>query len=154
MLRSLTEKARPLVALFRGRGAMREETRSSAAALARVLQDRRALLKEALFSDEGALFNIANEFDIRHRGARGAHGKGQEDHADAFLDSMFWWHLATVELTDRLLVAQESTPHLQPTTRARRWPGLTAPTPQTPSPYGGPPPVRLTHRAAVARGCS
>lgn len=106
------EATRHAVALFRGRGASREEKRSAAAALARVLEDRRALLKEALFSkDEGALFTIANEFDIRHRGVRGAHGKAQqEDYADAFLDWVFWWYLATVELTDRLLVAQDSMP--------------------------------------------
>ncbi|SHN89077.1 hypothetical protein SAMN05660350_05072 [Geodermatophilus obscurus] len=106
------DAVRHAIALFRGRGATREEKRSAAAALARVLEDRRALLKQELFSkDEGALFQIANEFDIRHRGVRGPHGKAQqEDYADVFLDWVFWWYLATVELTDRLLAEQSSTP--------------------------------------------
>lgn len=56
------------IAQFRSRAAGREEKRSAVVALARVLEDRQALLKTELFkSDENALFHIANEFDLRHR---------------------------------------------------------------------------------------
>jgi hypothetical protein len=87
------------VALFRGRGATREDKRSAVVALARVLEHRRALLKDALFSkDEGALFGIANAFDLRHHNA-----EQRGDYDEAFLDWVFWWYLGTVELTTRLL---------------------------------------------------
>ena len=57
------------------------------------------MLKEALFSkDEVALFVIANKFDLRH-----GDEKQHTDYDPAFLDWVFRWYLATVELTDRLL---------------------------------------------------
>ncbi|MFE2541716.1 hypothetical protein [Actinacidiphila glaucinigra] len=67
--------------------------------LGRILEDRRGLLKQALLKkDEGALFLIANSFDRRHRKA------GQQaEYDEAFLDWIFWWYLATVELTNRLI---------------------------------------------------
>ncbi len=87
------------VALFRGRGATREGKRSAVVALARVLEHRRTLLKGALLSkDEGALFAIANRFDLRHRNA-----DQRGDYDEVFLDWVFWWYLGTVELTTRLL---------------------------------------------------
>jgi len=89
------------VALFRGRHANRQDKRSAIAALARILEARRALLKQELREDEGALFMIANRFDIRHRD-----GKQHEDYAEAYLDWVFWWYLATVELSDQLLQRQ------------------------------------------------
>jgi hypothetical protein len=91
------------VALFRARGATREDKRSAVVALARVLEHRRGLLKDKLVKkDEGALFQIANEFDLRHR------RPGQQgDYGEAFLDWVFWWYLGTVELTDRLLAEQD-----------------------------------------------
>lgn len=87
------------VALFRARGADREAKRSAVVALARILEHhRRPLLKTALLSkDEGALFRIANGFDVRHRD-----GKQYEDYAEEFLEWIFWRYLATIELTDRL----------------------------------------------------
>lgn len=95
---------RHAVALFRSRAAGREEKRSAVLALARVLEDRRQLIENALDGkDEGALFRIANEFDLRHRGVRGRGREQQADYDDAFLDWIYYWYLATVELTDRLL---------------------------------------------------
>ncbi len=69
-----------------------------------MLEERRALLKEALVSkDGGALFQIANGFAIRHNRA------GQQgDYDPAFLDWVFWWYLATIKLTDQLLDRQAS----------------------------------------------
>ncbi len=66
--------------MFRSRAADREEKRSAVLALARVLEDRRQLIEDQLDGkDEGALFRIANEFDLRHRGVR---GRGREQHAE------------------------------------------------------------------------
>ena len=89
---------RHAVALFRARGAGREEKRSACIALAAVLEQRRSQIKtELLTKDEGALFQIANQFDIRHRNA-----DQHADYDETYLDWIFWWYLATVELTDRL----------------------------------------------------
>jgi hypothetical protein len=99
------DAVRHAVALFRARGAGREDKRSAVVALARVLEDRRALLKaELLTGDEGALFEVANRYDLRHRKA-----DQRSDYDDAYLDWVFWWYLATVELTDRLLARQGAT---------------------------------------------
>lgn len=86
------------IALFRGRGASLEERRSAVRVLADVLEPRRQLLKDRLTSkDEGALFEVANRFAIRHN------DEAQQGSYDpVFLDWLFWWYLATVELTDRL----------------------------------------------------
>ncbi|MGW1616541.1 hypothetical protein ACWCQZ_45340 [Streptomyces sp. NPDC002285] len=40
----------------------------------------------------GALFEIANRYDLRQRG----------DYGEPFLDWIFWWYLATVELANRI----------------------------------------------------
>jgi hypothetical protein len=90
------------IGLFRGRATTREDKRSAVTALARVLEDRRRFIEANLLSkDEGALFLIANKFDIRHRGA-----DQHADYDEAYLDWVFWWYLATVELTDRLQAGQ------------------------------------------------
>ena len=91
------------IALFRSRVSTVVERRSAVIALAGVLEARRPLLKTELAKkDEGALFRIANEFDLRHRD-----DKQQGDYDPVFLDWVFWWYLATVELTDRLLARQD-----------------------------------------------
>lgn len=112
LLQSILRRAGPsqdrithAIALFRARGATRDDKRSAVKNLADVLEDRRKLLKTALFSkDEDALFQIANNFDIRHHNAR-----QQANYDPAFLDWVFWWYLATIELADRL-VARQSGP--------------------------------------------
>lgn len=86
------------IALFRRRGATEHDKRSAIVALAHVLEDRRKLLKDTLFTDdEGALFMIANKFDLRHR-----NDKQHTNYDPAFRDWVFWWYLATIELTDRI----------------------------------------------------
>jgi len=96
------DAVRHAIALFRSRGADRENQRSAVLALHRVLESRRPLIKANLMRrDEGALFQIANEFDLRHGGER-----QKSDYEDAYLDWVFWWYLATVELTNRLLARQ------------------------------------------------
>ncbi len=93
------DRVRHAVALFRARGASVEEKRSAVIAMAGILEDRRKLLKESLFrKDEGALFEIANEFSIRHRSEQ-----QKSDYDPAFLDWIFWWYAATVELTNQII---------------------------------------------------
>jgi hypothetical protein len=90
------------IALSRGRDATEHDKRSAVIALVGILEERRSLIRTEIDrKDEGALFGIANEFAIRHqhRGQRG-------DYDPVFLDWVFWWYLATIELTDRLLARQ------------------------------------------------
>ncbi len=94
------------IALFRGRAATAHDKRSAVLTLAGILEERRELIREHIGSkDEGALFGIANSFAIRHQ-RRGQ----QADYDPVFLDWIFWWYLATVELTDRLLARLDETP--------------------------------------------
>ncbi|WP_198682005.1 hypothetical protein [Kribbella rubisoli] len=73
--------------------------------LALVLEERRALLKEELLSkDERALFEIANGFAIRHQKEN-----QRADYNPAFRDWVFWWYLATIELTNRMITQRTST---------------------------------------------
>jgi hypothetical protein len=99
---STGDRARHAIAQFRARGATEHDLRSAVITVAGLLEERRQLLKDELLSkDEGALFRIANEFAIRHQGAR-----QYSEYESAFLEWIFWWYLATVELTDRLLARQ------------------------------------------------
>ncbi|MFD5192811.1 hypothetical protein ACFWMU_32665 [Streptomyces sp. NPDC058357] len=97
----ITARVRHAVALFRARGAAAESKRSAIVALAGILEERRALLKEQLGKDEGALFDIANRYDLRHRRA-----DQRGDYDEAFLDWIFWWYLGTVELSNRLIASR------------------------------------------------
>ncbi|WP_331727717.1 hypothetical protein [Streptomyces sp. NBC_01176] len=98
----ITTRTRHAIALFRGRDTSTESRRSAIVALAGILEERRALIKEQVGRpDEGALFEIANRYDLRHRRA-GQRG----DYDEAFLDWIFWWYLATVELTNRLIMSR------------------------------------------------
>lgn len=97
--RDKDDPVRHAVALFRARDAGTQGRRSAVLALAGVLEERRCLLKtELLSNDEKALFQIANSFGIRHQRM-----DQKTDYQPIFLDWLFWWYLATVELTDRLL---------------------------------------------------
>ena len=95
---TMTDEVAHAIALFRSRGAGVTEKRSAVVSLAGVLENRRSLVREHLLrKDEAALFTIANEFDLRHRkpDQRG-------DYDEAFLDWIFYWYLATIELSDRI----------------------------------------------------
>lgn len=96
-----TAGVRHAIALFRGRDTSAETKRSAIFNLARILEERRALIKEHLHKDEGALFQIANSFDLRHSNA----GQ-QREYDEVFLDWISWWYLATVELTNRLIASR------------------------------------------------
>ncbi|MGW4689659.1 hypothetical protein ACWEPM_32870 [Streptomyces sp. NPDC004244] len=97
----VTADVRHAIALYRSRDASPESKRSAIFNLGRVLEERRALIKDQLGKDEGALFEIANRFDLRHRRAD---QRGEYD--EAFLDWIFWWYLGTVELTNELIRAR------------------------------------------------
>ena len=93
------------MATFRGRNADVPAKRSAIVTLAGILEANRALLKtELLRQDEGALFQIANEFAIRHRDR-----SQRDDYDPIFLDWVFWKYLATIELIERLLQRQALT---------------------------------------------
>jgi hypothetical protein len=86
------------IGLFRRHGATREDRRSAVRELADVLEVHRQLLKDKMLAkDEAALFQIANQFGIRHRRA-----DQQTDYADEYLDWVFHWYLATVDLIRRI----------------------------------------------------
>ena len=90
------------VAMYRSRASGKEEKRSACVVLAGLLEERRDLLTQNLLSkDEGALFTIANKFSIRHRRA-----DQMGDYDESYLDWIFWWYLATIDLTDKILVRQ------------------------------------------------
>lgn len=98
------DRVRHALSLFRRRGAGAHDKRSAIVALALVLEERRQLLQaELLTKDEGALFEIANKFALRHQNQL-----QRADYNTAFLDWVFWWYLATIELTDRLMAAQST----------------------------------------------
>ena len=97
------DEVRHAIALFRSREPNRETRRSAVVALARVLEQRRPLIVENFLSkDESALFLIANQFDIRHKTV-----DQHPDYDDAYLEWLFRWYLATIELIDKLISQQE-----------------------------------------------
>ncbi len=98
------DRVQHAVALFRSRSASVESKRSAIVVLAGLLEERRKLIRDDVSrQDEGALFEIANRFDLRHRRA-----DQLGDYDPAFLDWIFWWYLATVELTNRLIADRSS----------------------------------------------
>jgi hypothetical protein len=52
-----------------------------------------------LKKDEGALFQIANEFDLRHRKV----DQKRDYDKDLYFDWVFHWYLSTIRLFDRVL---------------------------------------------------
>ena len=93
---------------FAARAATTEDKRAAVVALAGALEERLPIIKECphLTSRDGAdLFNIANNFALRHQDI-----KQKREYHPIFLDWMFWWFLAAIEVTDHTLAN-----HLQPT---------------------------------------
>ena len=61
-----------------------------------------SLIKSKLQSkDEGTLFNLANNYDLRHND-----GKQAVAYGDEFLSWIFYYYLATIQLTDDLLARE------------------------------------------------
>lgn len=85
---------------FRQRGAKEETKRGAIVTLAGVLEGRRALLKAWMLKrDEGALFQIANEFDLRHRKV----DQKSDYDKDLYFEWLFHWYLSTIRLSDGIL---------------------------------------------------
>jgi len=83
---------------FRSRDATLALKRASLALLAGDLERRRAEVKKALLTrDEADLFQIANQFAIRHR-----KDDQKDDYRAEYLDWIFWSYLSTVALMDSL----------------------------------------------------
>ncbi len=97
------DQVRHALALFRQRGADRNQKRSAVAELFLVLEERRhdVLTGVLAKSDRVALFEIANNFHIRHQDA-----KQKRDYDEFYLDWIFWLYLATIELTNRVIDEQ------------------------------------------------
>jgi hypothetical protein len=94
-----SDRVRHGIALYRARGSTEHDKRSAILVLAGIIEERRQVLKDNLVKkDEGALFDIANNFALRHQDLQ-----QQRDYDPAFLDWIFWWYLATIELSDHLL---------------------------------------------------
>lgn len=82
---------------FRSRGASIVVKRTAITLIANNFETRRQALKAHLKKDEQDLFNIANNFKLRHR------NDGQkEEYGHEFADWIFWNFLAAVELLDAL----------------------------------------------------
>ena len=87
------------IAIFRHREGTIEQRRSAVVALAGVLEERKALIEEKLLrNDAKDLFHIANKFHLRHQNEQ-----QKKDYDPEFLDWIFYWYLATVNLSDQLL---------------------------------------------------
>lgn len=86
------------IQLWRSRHASRADKRDAVTRLANLLEPHRPLLAQGVGKpDTDALFNIANNFDLRHHNAR-----QHRDYPEEVLDWLFWWYLATLELATRL----------------------------------------------------
>ncbi len=107
------DEIRHAVATFRHRDGTVEQRRLAIVALARIMEKRRRLLKDELLKgDEKALFQIANQFNLRHKTS-----SQRDDYDPEFLNWIFYWYLATITLTDRLLAkgaGQEPTAGISP----------------------------------------
>jgi hypothetical protein len=88
--------------LFRKRDATDDDKRTAIEKLYQVLEPARKagrFRSSPLTKADEDLFGIANRYAIRH-----GDGKAEQlrDYDSAYLDWLFWWYLATVELADRL----------------------------------------------------
>ncbi|WP_420621945.1 hypothetical protein [Candidatus Poriferisodalis sp.] len=87
------------VALFRRRDSTVEDRRSAVVTLCGILEERRSLARQTIQKkDDAALFDIANNFHLRHQNA-----KQYKDYSPEYLEWIFCWYLSTVQLVNRLL---------------------------------------------------
>lgn len=99
-LENVTERVAAAVKKFRRHRSSVTDRRDAVRGLADVLEFLRPQLKKVLLSqDEADLFNIANNFDIRH------HRSGQKTEYDKpiWLSWMFYYYLATIHAAVRLI---------------------------------------------------
>jgi hypothetical protein len=102
---NITARVNAAVLKFRRRSASEEERRDAIRDLADVLEFLRPRLKQVLASqDENDLFNIANNFGIRH------HNERQKTNYDKMIwfSWVFYFYLATIHAALRLIEKQEA----------------------------------------------
>ena len=87
------EKVAHAIRTFHLGRSTREERKQAVRALFDVLEFHRPAVKSLLKKDEDGLFNIANNFSIRHH-----RDNQKDDYDDAWLTWMFYVNLATVHL--------------------------------------------------------
>lgn len=88
------------IRLFRYHGSTLEDKKKAVRELADVLESFRPEIRKVLTkADDSDLFNIANNFEIRHRNAQ---QKAKYD-KKIWLDWMFYFYLATIHAVTRLL---------------------------------------------------
>jgi hypothetical protein len=96
----IAQRVAGAIALYRNRGRTEEDLRLAVRELFDVLEKLRPELKaEMLSKDEGALFNIANNFTIRHLNKQ---EKGDYDFA-IWHQWMFYVNLSTIHVITRLV---------------------------------------------------
>lgn len=101
--RSTAQVVEAAVQRFRARGSSDDDRRLAVLDLASVLEEERATLKHELFkADESALFEIANNFTIRHR------NRNQKDNYDKLVwhTWIFYVYLATIHAVLRIKADQ------------------------------------------------
>lgn len=101
------EKIASNISLYRNRSANIHDRRAAVGQLAGYLEKRRQTFKNVQFTkgDEGALFNIFNNFALRHDNAI-----QQDDYGDEYLDWIFWTTLAGIRLLKQVDDRGESEP--------------------------------------------
>lgn len=101
----MQERLEDAISIFRRRRASLADRHNAVRMLADILEELRPRLKVALAKkDEGDLFNIANNFEIRHRNEK---QKNQYDRA-LWLSWMFYFYVATLHFATRRL--EQATP--------------------------------------------
>ncbi len=96
---AVVQRTESAVRQYRRATSSSEERRAAVRALADVLEYIRPKVKEHLLSkDESALFQIANQFGIRH------HNEFQRTSydEDLWLEWLFHWYLSTIHLVEEL----------------------------------------------------
>jgi hypothetical protein len=98
--KNVDEKVKYAVLKFRRHRATVEDKREAVRSLADVLEFLRPAIKKLpLTKDEGDLFNIANNFGIRHHNAE----QKTEYDQDTYLEWIFYSYLSTIHLVIRII---------------------------------------------------
>ena len=99
-------KVETAVRMFRRGLSSREEQKQAVRALVDLLEFYRPQVKEHLLrEDEGALFNIANNYAIRHHRV-----EQKDDYDDVWLRWLFYFYLSTVHLVLGLVHGRQEQP--------------------------------------------
>ena len=102
--KNVDEKVKYSVQKFRRHRATVEEKKEAVRTLADVLEFLRPRIKQLPFTkDEGEIFNIANNFGIRHHNST----QKTEYDKDVYLEWIFYSYLSTIHLVLRIIKSQK-----------------------------------------------